>query len=67
MEGEVLAHKYSQADCACQSQPLVVRVPNSNRKSISLITVLQIEDTERLHGVRRDGKLLIDHTDVAVT
>ena len=67
MEGEILAHKYSQADCVCQSEPLVVRVPNSNRKSISLIPVLQIEDTEHLHGIRRDGKLLIDHTHVAVT
>ena len=67
MEGEVLAHKYSQADCACQSEPLVVRVRNSNRKSISLIIVLQIEHTERLYGIRRDGKLPIDHTDVAVT
>jgi hypothetical protein len=64
---EIVTHEHTQSDRACQPEPLVIRVPNSDRESASLEAGLQIENTEHFHSIRRHCELLADYTDLAMT
>src|SRR5216684_6178350 len=64
---EIMTYEDSQPDRACQPESLVVRVSDSDRKAASLEACLQVEDTKHLHIILRDGELLTDDGNLAVT
>src|SRR5260370_7098099 len=56
-KSKIVAHEYSQADCACEPKSLVVCIPNSNRKSTSIETGFRCNEV-RLALSRRNERIL---------
>jgi hypothetical protein len=57
--------KSSADDYLRPQQALVMRVPNTNRKSTTHHLSFEIEDAEHLHSMGRDRVLFIDYSDMA--
>ena len=53
---KIVAHEHLRTDRTCRPEPLVIHVPNSNRKPTALKTGLQAQNAEHLHRVTRYGR-----------